>query len=234
MKRALLDARLRSAAKFVRAESVLADIGTDHGYLPVFLLSEGRVRRAILSDINEGPLSSARENAEASGLSHLCEFYLTDGCHALSGLGITDYAVCGMGGELIAEIIEHAPHLKDPAVRLILQPMSKQGHLASYLAKHGFAVKGESYSSEGGKFYRCICAEYDGLSQDISVTEAELGICPEDPSELPAYRGYLTAKLRSVQRAIRGKTEGGQTAHSEESLVKEISTRLCEIKDKED
>ena len=222
MKRALLDARLRSAAKFVRAESVLADIGTDHGYLPVFLLSEGRVRRAVLSDINEGPLSSARENAEASGLSHLCEFYLTDGCHALSGLGVTDYAVCGMGGELIAEIIEHAPHLKDPAVRLILQPMSRPEQLRAYLAAEGIDILSETFVQAAGKAYVCIHAAYSGVPYALSPFSEEFGLFPDIKNE--AFLSYLYSRERAVSAALRGMMQGSESCESLSALLLSIQS----------
>ena len=111
--------RLLSAAEFVRQGAYFADIGTDHAYLPLFLLEGGKIERAVCSDINAGPLETAKRNAEEYGLSDRIIFRLTSGAEGLSDMGITDYAICGMGGELIAEIIESAPHLKDGAVRLI-------------------------------------------------------------------------------------------------------------------
>ncbi len=228
MRRVGLDGRLLSAAKFVRAESVLADIGTDHGYLPVFLLSEGRVRRAVLADINDGPLRSAEENVREAGLTHLCELRLTDGCRELCGMGITDYAVCGMGGELIADIIEHAPHLRDQNVRLILQPMSKQAHLRAYLASSGFLIVGERYSSEGGKHYVCICAEYRGVPRELTPLEAELGAPLSYPEERDSYVGYLSGKLASYRRALRGKLRGGEPCTFERELVAALEGVLKE------
>ena len=137
---ATLDKRLLSCADFVRAGAVFADIGTDHGYLPLFLLKEGRIKRAYLSDVNRGPLSSAERNAKAEGLYDKCEFILADGASALCDKGITDYAICGMGGELISRIIEDAPHLFTEGTRLILQPMTKQEYVRRFLSEHGFSV----------------------------------------------------------------------------------------------
>ena len=105
MKEINISPRLLSAADFVRQDAILADIGTDHAYLPLFLLSEGRIKKAFCSDVNEGPLASARANADAAGLLDRVEFTLADGADALSGRGITDYAICGMGGELISDIV---------------------------------------------------------------------------------------------------------------------------------
>ena len=128
-----INARLLCAAEFTRQNATFADIGTDHAYLPLFLLDLGRIKYAYCCDINEGPLASARRNAEERGRLDRTEFILTDGATALAGKGISDYAICGMGGELIADIIDRAPHLKDGTVNLILQPMSRQEKLREYL-----------------------------------------------------------------------------------------------------
>ena len=154
--RSALNARLLSAAELTRQGACLADIGTDHAYLPLFLLSEGRISFAYATDINEGPLSSARKNAEEYAFADKMEFILTDGAAALRGKGITDYTICGMGGELIRDIIDRAEHLKDAGVNLILQPMSRQEKLREYLASHGFRIVKESYSYDAGKY--CLYA----------------------------------------------------------------------------
>lgn len=205
----MIDPRLSSAASFVRAGAVFADIGTDHGYLPIFLLGEGRISRAVLADINEGPLSKAKENASRHGLSHLCEFVLTDGAAALSDKGITDYAICGMGGELIAEIIARAPHLADGSVRLILQPMSRQEHLRRELYRMGFSIVAERYSVAEGKRYVSICAEYTATPCEISDEIAYLGLGPTDETDIPAYLAYLTAKRDSIAKAAEAREKAG-------------------------
>lgn len=206
MRNATLDGRLLSVGKFVRQGAEFADIGTDHAYLPIYLLSVGRISSAVASDINEGPLSSARANAEEAGLSDKMRFVLTDGARGLEDFGLTDVAIAGMGGELIADIIEGAPFLKDEKIRLILQPMSKQAHLRRYLAECGFEIVMEEYSSSAGKFYVTMCVEYTGVSRYIDEYEAELGK-REFLSELTAEtRGYLEKKKKSLSKAAKGKS----------------------------
>ena len=85
--------RLLSAGELVREGAVLADVGTDHGYLPIYLILRGKIERAILSDINAGPLETARANAASSGVSQYVELVLTDGAKALSDKGATDYSI---------------------------------------------------------------------------------------------------------------------------------------------
>jgi len=196
--------RLLTAADFVRQDAILADVGTDHAYLPLFLLKSGRIRRAVLSDVNRGPLDSARANAEAAGLSDRVELVLTDGAAALSGRGITDYAICGMGGELIADIIERAPEMKSPLIRLILQPMTRRDKLSLYLAASGFEVLAEEYSRDGGKYYVTLYARYDGVRRDIDEFEAEFGKSATPCQNKEARLGYLRARLASYKKRRRG------------------------------
>ncbi len=226
MKTAHLTPRLSLAAEFVRRGAVFADVGTDHAYLPIFLLEEGKISRAICSDINEGPLQSAKKNAKDYGLSEKIEFLLADGAAALEGRGASDIAICGMGGELIAEIIEKAPHLKDGSLRLILQPMSKQAHLRRYLASRGFKITMEKYTVEGKHNYVTMLVEYVGEPYEISSLVAEIGYPSYDFSENPARLSYVRERERALSRAVHGKTVGGSLDESEAELLSEIKTIL--------
>ena len=217
--------RLLSAAEFVRQGAYFADIGTDHAYLPLFLLEEGKIARAVCADINAGPLESARSNAEEYGLSERITFRLTDGADGLSDMGITDYAICGMGGELITEIIEASEHLKCSGVRLILQPMSKQAHLRRYLAERGFSTVGESYSYDSGKYYLCLAAEYTGECRNIEDFEAEFGNLSLHADISPEMQGYFDEKIRSLEKAVRGKIMGGEESPAELKILNEYRER---------
>lgn len=209
----------------MRQDAYLADIGTDHAYLPLFLLGEGTINRAVCADINAGPLENAECNAAELGLVDKISFVLTDGAVGLSNMGITDYAICGMGGELIADIIEGSPHLKDKNLRLILQPMSRQAHLRRYLAKCGFKVIGESYSEDAGKFYLCLAAEYDGVTRHITDLEAELGSLAARVDLSVAEAGYLNTKISAFTRAAAGKAAAGDENSYEARILKEYNER---------
>lgn len=224
-----LDKRLLSCADYVRAGAVFADIGTDHGYLPLFLLRSGRIERAYLSDVNEGPLSSAERNARDEGLADKCEFILADGASALAGKGITDYAVCGMGGELIARIIEDAPHVKTEGVRLILQPMTKQEHLRRYLASAGFSILDERFSFDSGKYYVTLLAEYTGECRELSDDEAELGIDLPHDEDRVEYLGFLAGKRKAAMKVFLGKSAAGYITADEEMLLGRIDNRIASL-----
>ena len=226
MKLQALDGRLLTAAGFVRQGAVFADIGTDHAHLPIFLLESGRIARAFCSDINEGPLDSAKRNAREAGVEDLITFKLTDGASGLSGFGITDYAICGMGGELIASIIEASEHLRSIGVRLILQPMTKPAELRRALAKLGFSVIGEEYSCDSDKRYLCICAEYIGSPYEISPIEAEIGKDFVKNDNNSSQILYYEAKKRAVLRRIEGKSLGGESSVFDRELLAAIEKRL--------
>ena len=218
-----LNARLLSAAELTRQDAIFADIGTDHAYLPLFLLEECRIKYAYCSDINKGPLDSARKNAAERNMTDYISFVLTDGASVLSDKGITDYAICGMGGELIADIIDRAPHLRDGGVNLILQPMSRQSVLRRYLASNGFEIKCESYSCDAGKYYVCMLANYTGLTRDIDESEAEIGNPTVEYRNDSARLGYLKTLYAARSRAFEGKRLGGMVDSADEQLLASLT-----------
>ena len=169
--------RLHAAARYVRPGAVFADIGTDHAALPILLASSGRIRRAYACDVAPGPVAAARQNIAAAGLSDSIETRRGDGFAGLDGLGITDAAVCGMGGELIASLITgpEAQFLRWDRVRLVLQPMSRAAELRAVLAKEGFLCLDECLICETGRLYELICAEYTGEQSNPTALELQLG-----------------------------------------------------------
>ncbi len=226
-----INKRLLSCASLVRPGSVLGDIGTDHGYLPIYLLSKNLISGAVLSDINEGPLSKAEANVKKAGLADSVTLRLCDGAAALGNLGITDYCIAGMGGELIASIISAAPQLFCGDIRLILQPMSKPEVLRSYLYDSGFTVEREVYSVDDGKYYVCLLAKYDGIRKEYSAVDAIFGSEANFiAAHSPEMMLYMAERERSLLRVIEGKHLGGSCTADEELLLSALRKRLEMIK----
>ena len=224
--RKALNPRLMTAAEFVRQGARFADVGTDHAYLPIFLLSEGKISYALCSDINEGPLASAVANAREAGLYEKMDFVLTDGAAALSTYGITDIAICGMGGDLIATIVEAASFLFDSNINLILQPMTKQEALRERLYLMGFEIVAESYSRDAGKPYVCMQVKYTGEKKVLSETERE--ICPKSANIVnkDLQKVYLEKKISIYRKIINGKKCGGNEEPRELHLARMIEEYL--------
>ena len=186
----------------VREGARFADVGTDHAYLPLYLLSIGRIASAVAADVAEGPLARARDNVRAAGREGDVTLMLTDGLQGMDKLGLTDIAICGMGGELIASIVDAAPWVKDRSVRLILQPMTKAPQLRAYLAEAGFSVLKETVTEVSGKLYTCLCAEYTNTPHPLSVFEAEIGEYHiSHPS--PMGKKWAESRLKAMEKRLK-------------------------------
>ena len=218
--------RLLSCAKLVRAGAHFADIGTDHAYLPIFLLNSGVIESAVCSDVNSGPLKTAERNAREAGLYDKMKFILSDGADKLSGLGITDVAICGMGGELIADIVTRAEFFRVKGFRLILQPMSKSEVLRETILSLGFTVLSEVYSCDAGKYYVSILCEYTGEVEEWDEVRLSFGSLPKREELTSAALYYLKARERALHRRIEGKRLGGEDYSYEERLYSFLSRYL--------
>ena len=113
-----LSPRLLAAAGFVRSGAFVADVGTDHAYLPIYLCAEGKIKGAVASDINEGPVARAMINVAGYRLGRKIQVLRADGLSGLDAYSPTDILICGMGGELIAEIVKSAEWTKNKKIRL--------------------------------------------------------------------------------------------------------------------
>ena len=222
-----LDGRLALAASFVSGDTA-ADVGTDHAYIPVYLIKSGRCRRAVASDINEGPLNNAIKNAAAYGVSDKIDFYLSDGLEGVPLEGVTDILICGMGGELTARIISACPRLYtagDGAPRLILQPMSGADKLRRFLAEDGFEVTDGGVAEAAGKIYQCIVCRYTGKPYSLTPAEELAGAKNEPLRCSPLYGRFIRGLIEKTKKAAEGKKRGGLDTSYDGSLLKE----LCEI-----
>ena len=166
--------RLCTAASFVRDGAVVADIGTDHAYLPIFLALNGKIKSAYASDINEGPIERADKNIQKYGLENMIKTRVIGGLDEIEKIAPTDIVICGMGGELIVKILENSPYIKQKGIRLILQPMTHVKELREYL-QDGFSAIAESVVFEDGKLYQILCLQYVGDFCPVSNIEQELG-----------------------------------------------------------
>ena len=156
-----LSTRLLACAQYVKKGDRVADIGCDHGYLSIHLLTGGIARSCIASDVNEGPLQSAMRNARKYGVGNKMEFCLSDGVQNVPR--DFDCMICaGMGADTIMSIIHHAyDWLADPKYRLILQCQSKRPELRQWLYDAGYRINQETLAKDGKFVYSVMEVVYD-------------------------------------------------------------------------
>lgn len=153
MRELQISRRLKAVAALVSPGLVLADVGCDHGYIPIYLIQKGQIPRAIAMDINQGPLLRAREHIREWGLEAYIETRLSDGLKALEPGEAQCLVIAGMGGPLMERILtQGAPVLKDMK-ELILQPQSEIGHFRQFLAENGYRIIEEDMVEEEKKYY---------------------------------------------------------------------------------
>ncbi len=212
--------RLCTASSFVRDGAVVADIGTDHAYLPIYLAKQGRIKKAYACDINEGPIQRARENISKYKLDNLIEARLQNGLEGIEALAPTDIVICGMGGELIASILDKSSYVRQKGIRLILQPMTFVKELRKYL-ENGFFTIAENVICEEGKIYQLMCVEYDGILKKLSNVELELG--PKNlVNKALEFEKLLFSTIAKKQKVLNGLKLGGQDTTQIEKEISEL------------
>jgi len=204
MEQIKLSSRLNAIAALVPTGSSVVDVGTDHGYLPIYLTQAGTYGQIAASDINPGPLEHARRSAEAYGVRDRIQFFL---CPGLSFPGSAQYQtviIAGMGGELIASILRNAPWTKTGKA-LILQPNSKIDTLNTWLIENGYQITDARLVNDSGRLYQVLAAS--GGDAKSGLTPAQRLVHPlyfrhRDPL-LPEYLDSLIYKYTAALDGMR-------------------------------
>lgn len=196
-----LDNRLARMAELMTPGGIGIDVGADHGYLSVSLVLSGRAKRMLATDIRPGPLSSAERCIRENGLEDRIDTMLTDGLTGVPLEGATDILIGGMGGLLIASILEaRLDELK--GFNLVLQPMTQAGALRQWLCENEFEIVCERCAVAAGKAYSILNARYDGVKRECSPLFALVGKAGEDNSEDALT--YLQTLLAREQKTLDG------------------------------
>ncbi len=205
-----LTPRLQCIAEHVPVGAALADVGTDHAYLPLYLLQQNRVSHVIGSDLRAGPLARARENAQAFGLDGQLALRLAAGLDAVAPQECNVISIAGMGGETIAEILTAAPWTAEGAHTLLLQPMTRIAGLRRFLRIHGYRICAEYVCQEDRRFYVVLHAQGGGMPE---LPAPALCDCYLSPELLQAahVRPYLAALLHRERHALMGMERGTTT-----------------------
>ncbi len=169
-----LSKRLFAVAGLVTEGVSVADVGTDHGYVPIYLVENGICPKAVAMDIHRGPLKRAGEHVRECGLEERIELRISDGLSALNVREAAGMIAAGMGGGLIIRILEKSPEIVGELEELILQPQSEIHKVRRYLNVHDFRIVKEDMVEEDGKFYPMMKARH-GRDRQYAETELYYG-----------------------------------------------------------
>ena len=211
-----LSKRLQAVADLVTPGNRLADIGTDHGYVPIWLYEQGRIPFALAMDLREGPLQRAAEHIRMHGLDEKIKTRLSDGLEKLLPGETDSIVIAGMGGMLVVKILTQGQAVLDSVQELILQPQSDLDAVREYLHRTGFVIVQEEMVFEEGKYYPMMKAVHGENTDDRKIWFLYGRLLLENRH--PVLESYLQKEYDSCCKLL-------------EKLSKtatEVSSRRCE------
>lgn len=227
-----LSKRLQKIADLVGEDSIVCDIGTDHGYIPVYLIKNNISKKVIGTDISKGSLDKIIELVQKEALEDRIECRLGDGLDILEEKEVDSLIIAGMGGILISEILEEGREVTEHIENFILQPMVGSKELRRYLVDNGYKIISEDLLFEEGKFYEIILAERgrQKIDKDIHYEISQLLIRDRHPL-LREFLEYKINKVKKVMDEIKDiKTQGSKKKYKElKSLLEEYEEVVEEI-----
>lgn len=230
--------RLEMIASCTDRGKTVADVGTDHAYLPIYLIQNNLAEHVIAMDVNKGPLEKAEKNIRAAGVSHGIELRMSDGLSKLAKDEADVITISGMGGRLMERILTDGRSRISSKTKLILSPQSELMHFREYLLRNGFVTDDEKMLKEDGKYYVIIVCH---LKSDTAFAPAHesCGDVTAQYAELKygkmlierkdsVLKEYIASELE-VFKKLRGKLEAGTSANAKERISqidKEIKAAL--------
>ena len=215
-----LSPRLETIAKMIAAGDKVADIGTDHGRLPLYLVGKGISPFVIASDRIKMPIAALERQVRAAGLEHQVSVRLGEGLAVLSPGEADTIVLSGMGGMTMIEILEQSPQVVAATRRLVLQPQRSIPLVRQWLAAHGWRIIAEDIVLDEGRYYEVICAEQGEMT--LTEWEREFGpvLLREQP---PLMKEYLLCRKEDALRLL-GALE------REQSPTPLAAEKICQMK----
>lgn len=218
---------MKAVAAMVTSGGVLADVGTDHGYIPIALIQRQKIKSAIAMDINKGPLARAQDNIASAQLGDYIQTRLSDGVAALGEGEADSILIAGMGGELVIHILSEGEKVCKAASELILQPQSDIRKVREYLRLHHYKIVDEDMICEDGKYYpmmRVINVELDNAWMKMDE-QTRVACDIYGPLLLrngnPVLRRFLVRQHRQLTQILQ--------MLQAQTLSEKIETRIAEV-----
>ena len=219
----VLSQRLTAVAMLVTQESRLADIGTDHAFVRISLVEEGRIPSALAMDVNKGPLERAKEHIRMHGLEEYIETRLSDGLDLLKPGEADTVLIAGMGGALTIRILAKRPGLTGEIRELIVQPQSEIAAVRRFLGQEGWKIVQERMVREDGKYYqmmRCL----PGI-MDLNEAQAQYGPCLMTERS-PVWMEYVLWRQEVLERNLSSilHAQGDRSLRRREEILHDLET----------
>lgn len=198
-----LSERLQLCAEMVTHGSRIADIGTDHAYIPIWLALKGKIRSALACDIRKGPLENAEKNIKKYNLENIIKTRLSDGLKEINENEAEQIIIAGMGGNIISKILEQCSWENKKEKLFILQPMKYEERLREFLAQNGYKIEKEKAAICSGKVYTAMKVVYTAAPQKIENYEKYIGKLSENHS-CPATQAYIRKQIKNLENHLKG------------------------------
>lgn len=213
----------------VRNGKVAADIGTDHAYLPAWLVLKGVCPKALACDLRKGPLDNAKKTVEHYGIADRITLRLSDGFDEIEPFEADDFIMCGMGGTLMAELVSRAYWLKDPEKLLILQPQSHAEDIRDFLIRNGFEILKEDACTDGGKLYCAFSARWCDSNKEYSDGYIYYGELPKCKS--PEAKQYLCKTVDRLRTKLEAEKQFGSAEKADylSRIISETEEKINEM-----
>lgn len=223
-----LSLRLKTIASMVDKCECVADIGTDHGYIPIYLIKNEVCDRAIASDINKGPVEKAKFNVRIEDLQDKVDCRLGAGLSTLKKGEAQGLVIAGMGGNLIRDIIEENIDIFKEAEFAILQPVQNPEVLREYIYSKGYKIIDEELCIDENKFYEIIKIKYDNNAQSVDSIFYEVGEKLLSKNHL-LVKNFIEYKIERCEKIFNSIKDNTDLAQKRKAELKENIKRLEEL-----
>ena len=223
-----LSKRLYAVASLVTEGASVADIGTDHGYIPIYLMEKKIASKVIALDINKGPLERARMHILGHGWKGKIETRLSDGLSAVKPKEVDTMIAAGMGGGLVIKILKEGKTVADTIEHFILQPQSEIFKVRQFLAEHHFRIEAEDMTEEDGKFYPVMRVVH-GESESYSACEYQYGKCLLNDRHPVLYR-YLKREM-AIKESVFRQLFGHRDSESAKVRMEEVRREILLVQE---
>lgn len=204
-----LKGRLKLVADMVPVCQTLCDVGTDHAYIPIYLIRQGICKRAIATDVRPGPIEKANLNIRQYNMAEYIETRLGDGLQPIKEHEAEIIVIAGMGGQLISNILSEGIEKARSAKRLIIQPMGSVEDVRKWLFENGFEISDEGLAMERDKIYNVISAGWTGQQTDYNIIDIYIGRRLIEKKE-PLLKSYIKREIAKINTAIDGLKKSNQ------------------------